>query len=711
MKDCPSPDTLQRLLDEALPEEECRALEPHLEACPDCRAILDELTNSSAAPWPSVPVTGPTPWLGSATSALDYRLVRYRARGGLGEVFEVRDDQFRRPVALKVLREQHHADPECRRRFLEEAQITARLEHPGIVPVHALAQANDGRPGYVMRLIQGETLQEAIRKFHQADPAGRDPAVSRLALRRLLAQFIAVCNTVAYAHSQQVLHRDIKPSNIMLGPFGEALLLDWGLAKDCAEEAPDPSSGAAVAVAEVAAATPGGLLSQAAGTPGFMSPEQAAGPGAEVGPASDIYSLGATLYCLLTAQPPFPSPGAELGWDALAQKIQQGDFPTPRTVNPKLHPDLEAVCLKALALRPEDRYPSALALAADVEQCLADEAVSAKRSPPWLRVRRWLKRNQRWVTPFAAAALVVLAASAVAAPVLLKAYAGEREARGVAEAEKARADEQRARADANLARAVEARKLEEKQRARAEANVERSIRVMDFFLERLRIEPALTLTQKNNRVLYLSRLTAFYKQLLADQEGASPKARLLIGRAYHGLGSCYALEGKRQEAEGNFLKAQAVQEKLKADAPDLPLRADATADLVITLSDLALLYRGWGRPEAAAAARKQLEAFFDFSSSPKQGSTYQIALRVARRFHDLGEYEESLIWQGKVIDGLEAQLRAGREGPEVRKVLGMFLSLRAMSLIHSGQLGLGANDLLRRVELLSQGTKPKTVGK
>src|SRR5262249_30038017 len=123
------------------------------------------------------------------------------------------------------------ADAESRRRFLLEAEVTARLEHPGVVPVHGLVHDEHGHPCYAMRFIQGETLREAIDRFHQADRPGRDPAERSLALRQLLSRFVAICNTIAYAHSRGILHRDIKPSNVMLGKYGETLVVDWGLAR------------------------------------------------------------------------------------------------------------------------------------------------------------------------------------------------------------------------------------------------------------------------------------------------------------------------------------------------------------------------------------------------------------------------------------------------------------------------------------------------
>jgi serine/threonine protein kinase len=157
-------------------------------------------------------------------------VLRPHARGGLGEVFVARDQELHREVALKEIQARHD-DPRSRSRFLLEAEVTGGLEHPGVVPVYGLGAYPDGRPFYAMRLIKGDSLKEAIGRFHQADVPGRDPGERRLALRGLLRRFVDVCNAVAYAHSRGVLHRDLKPSNVMLGPYGETLVVDWGLAK------------------------------------------------------------------------------------------------------------------------------------------------------------------------------------------------------------------------------------------------------------------------------------------------------------------------------------------------------------------------------------------------------------------------------------------------------------------------------------------------
>jgi serine/threonine-protein kinase len=334
-----------------------------------------------------------------------FHVLRPHARGGLGEVFVAEDRELHREVALKEIQGRYAHDPASRARFLFEAQVTGRLEHPGVVPVYGLGTHPDGRHYYAMRFIRGDSLLEAIHGFHEADAPGRDPGERALALRGLLRRFIDVCNAVAYAHSRGVLHRDIKPANVLLGPFGETLLVDWGLARPTGQ----PTGEAGASKALLRQATDGEVLTQvgaAVGTPGFMSPEQAAGWLGGQGPATDVYGLGATLYCLLTGRPAFTGPDVE----AALRDVQRGDFPPPRRVKPAVPAALEAVCLKAMARQPEGRYPSAQALADDVERWVADEPVGAYREPLPARLGRWARRHRASVMS-AAAALAVLALS------------------------------------------------------------------------------------------------------------------------------------------------------------------------------------------------------------------------------------------------------------------------------------------------------------
>jgi serine/threonine protein kinase len=241
-----------------------------------------------------------------------YRILRSHARGGLGEVYVAEDQELHREVALKEIQPEHAHNAQSRNRFLLEAEITGGLEHPGIVPVYGLGQYADGRPFYAMRFIKGDNLKETIKRFHQADRPDRDPGERSLALRQLLRRFIDVCNAVAYAHNRGVLHRDLKPGNVMLGKYGETLIIDWGLAKALGQragrvsEVPDNGPDERTLRPESGSDLIGTQMGSAIGTPAYMSPEQAAGRLDLLGPASDVYSLGASLYALLTGQAPFP---------------------------------------------------------------------------------------------------------------------------------------------------------------------------------------------------------------------------------------------------------------------------------------------------------------------------------------------------------------------------------------------------------------------
>jgi tetratricopeptide (TPR) repeat protein/serine/threonine protein kinase len=366
-------------------------------AAPPTRAPASE--DSAAAPR-TVP-----PTMAAAPAPVRYRRLREIARGGLGEVFVAIDEELHREVALKEIQDRFADQPDSRTRFLREAEITGKLEHPGVVPVYGLGAYADGRPFYAMRFIKGDSLKEAIERFHRNTEASSGQRA--LELRNLLGRFQDVCDAVAYAHSRGVLHRDLKPGNVMLGRYGETLVVDWGLAKVLGRgnEAAgvDDVPLTTTATADVTPTQAG----KAIGTPQFMSPEQAAGRLDLLGPASDVYSLGATLFCLLTGEAPFPRPGED-GVGPLLCRVEQGAFPRPRQVNAEVSRSLEAICLKAMARRPQDRYATVEALGQDVQRWLAGEPVSAWPEPLAVKAGRWVRKNRVLATAAAAALLVAV---------------------------------------------------------------------------------------------------------------------------------------------------------------------------------------------------------------------------------------------------------------------------------------------------------------
>ena len=352
------------------------------------------------------------PGAGAGSSASRrFRIIRPHAKGGLGIVHVALDGELNRHVALKEI-QAHHADhPESRARFVVEAEITGGLEHPGIVPVYSLGHDPTGRPFYAMRFIEGDSLKEAIDRFH--DPAAdRDPGRRHLELQKLLRRFLDVCQAIAYAHSKGVLHRDLKPGNIMVGKYGETLVVDWGLAKMMGT--PETSGETALRPSASGSGTGETLPGSAVGTPAYMSPEQAEGRLDLLGPASDVYSLGATFHALLTGRSPVDGPDVA----TVLERVRRGEVSPPRQVDPAVPPPLDAICRKAMALKPEDRYSTPHALAGDVEAWLADEPVAAWPDPWAVRARRWVRHHQKLVVGASTAALVALISLAGLAAVI-----------------------------------------------------------------------------------------------------------------------------------------------------------------------------------------------------------------------------------------------------------------------------------------------------
>jgi serine/threonine protein kinase/Flp pilus assembly protein TadD len=304
----------------------------------------------------------------------DYELLEQIGRGGQGVVFRARQKSLNRTVALKVINLGQWASKAHLKRFRLEAEAAARLEHPGIVPIHDVGE-RDGSCYFSMKFIEGGQLDEVVR---------RAPMSVRQA-----AQLIAnVARTVHYAHEHGILHRDIKPGNILLDANGEPHLTDFGLARLVESES---------SVTQTL---------DVLGTPSYMAPEQAVGKNAAVSNATDVYGLGAVLYQLLTGQPPFAG-----GTTYETIKLLEDTEPRqPRLLNPKIDRDLSTICLKCLEKDPKRRYPSALALAEDLERWLKHEPIVACHTGVFTRGRKWVRRNP--TSALLAASLIALAATA-----------------------------------------------------------------------------------------------------------------------------------------------------------------------------------------------------------------------------------------------------------------------------------------------------------
>lgn len=334
------------------------------------------------------------------------------ASGGMALVFRVRDRLLQRELAMKVLRSEPSSgatplpgsarDSQRVRRFLVEARLTAKLDHPGIVPVHELGVDAHGTPFFTMRLVRGSSLADVLKAARAGD--------RHWTLSRVLEVMLKVCDAVAYAHSQGVVHRDLKPTNIMVGAFGETYVMDWGLARGGEME---EHRGSLSSFQRGSSDDPITDDGDVIGTPNYMPPEQASGLQQQVGPRSDVYALGSILYQLLTGRPPF------------ADLVERGEAPTVlaallkreptpiRVLAPDAPKELVAVAEKAMSRDAGDRYPDMSAVAEDLRAYIDGRVVLAHEQGVGAELRKWLKRNR--VLAYTAVFALLSVASGVSA--------------------------------------------------------------------------------------------------------------------------------------------------------------------------------------------------------------------------------------------------------------------------------------------------------
>jgi serine/threonine protein kinase len=574
-----------------------------------------------------------------------YRLVSAHAKGGLGEIYVAEDTELHRRVALKEIQPKHAANPVSRERFVIEAEITGNLEHPGIVPVYGMGTYPDGRPFYAMRFVEGEDLSTAIRRFH----AGRGPDLTGLEFHWLLRRFVAVCNTVAYAHSRGVLHRDLKPGNIMLGPFGETLVLDWGVAKILGNgDVDDPSrremsadpNEAAIRLQSASESVT--LTGQAVGTPAYMSPEQAAGMLSDMGPASDVYSLGATLYVLLTDRRPFDGEVVDIIRD-----VERGRFDPPRFIQPRVPRALDAICGKAMARDPHERYPSALALADDIERWLADEPVSAWPEPRLDRGRRWVRRHQPLVAGSAAGVVVALVALGLAVPLLSLAWSNESAARHDEERQRivalhkaGEAIDQRAQAIKNLEAAKEERERAQAQQVLATEERDRVEKTLKFLVEIFR-RPDPSIDGRSLKVVdLLDQATSDLGRSLLDQPLMKATLYMALGETFGGLGMPQR-------------SLTAFQEALNLRRQQL---GDDHADTLASLHDLAMAYQDGGRLDRAIPILEETLQKRRAKLGDDHGDTIESMNALAVGYWEAGRLSQAIALYESTLEKTQAKV-------------------------------------------------------
>jgi tetratricopeptide (TPR) repeat protein/tRNA A-37 threonylcarbamoyl transferase component Bud32 len=408
--DCPSAEDLVRMVEGDLGQELVARLELHIDRCDSCRVAMSGLALGSTAR-PSGTSNDH-----SGLAAIDpehYALGDEIARGGMGRIFRARDRRLGRDVAIK----ENFVRAGDAQRFEREARITARLQHPSIVQVHEAGVWPTGEPFYAMQLVSGRSLDDAVAAAKTLD--------ERLAL---VPNALAVADAIAYAHSQGVIHRDLKPRNVLVGEYGETVVIDWGLAKDLNASAPEPIDDG---VRASAGQTEHGAV---IGTPAYMPPEQALGE--PVDRRADVYALGAILYHVLSGRPPVLGSART---EVLAT-VGAGELEPLGRVQPGVPGDLLAIVTKAMAFEREDRYADARELAQDLRKFQTGQLVGARRYTWPHLVARWMRRH-RTAVAVAAAAVIVLA---IVGSVSLREVV---DAKHVAETERATAEQNRGDAE------------------------------------------------------------------------------------------------------------------------------------------------------------------------------------------------------------------------------------------------------------------------
>jgi tetratricopeptide (TPR) repeat protein len=545
-----------------------------------------------------------------------YDLLDEIGRGGMGVVYRARDLELDREVAVKLLQERYAPESSTAARFVEEARITAQLQHPGIPAVYRVGVLPDARPFLAMKLIKGQTLDTLLKANASIDP---------------LAVFEAVAQAVGYAHAHGVLHRDLKPANVMVGNFGEVQVMDWGLAKVLggrALERPGGPDNAEATVAQTAirsqrdSETPFTQYGSVLGTPAYMAPEQAAGELEKIDCRSDVFGLGAILCVLLTGQPPYTGKDADSVRIAAVRGKTEEAF--ARLDASGADPDAAALCKRCLAFEPSDRPTTADEVASAVAalRLAADErANQAERDRMAAEVRAAEQAKRRRLTLWAAgtvAAVLLLGIAGTIAGLLREKDARELAVGKQKEAEAERDQKEKARVaeEAAKQKAIRSRKFAELKQKEAEDAREVATQQRRLALDTIRdVLLRVDDLMKNDVRLMPLRLEIIHRMLvdvdrIRDHALKNPLEDRTEALAYTRIGEIYFKANRITDGALWLRKAYAVVEKAAKDAADDP----------ITLRNL------------AASANQLADAEWRLGNGTRSRDLHAFALELRRRW-------------------------------------------------------------------------------
>ena len=624
--------------------------------------------------------------LGESTSAGSrFRILRPLEKGGLGQVSIALDQEFDRPVALKEILDRFADDPASRVRFLQEAEITGKLEHPGIIPVYGLGHDLMGRPFYAMRFIEGDSLKTAIAAFYGDAGLEHDRARRGSRLRELLRRFTDVCNAIAYAHSRGVLHRDLKPGNIMLGPYGETLVVDWGLAKPLGSvlsdaptegQPPSMSSGSTVTGGPIRLSVPVGsrdetIAGRIVGTPQYASPEQVAGRVDQLDASTDIYGFGATLYTILTGRARSSCAVSARTWKSRSRAIPSAGparSSTRKWSSSKLRTECSVgrsrtrgrstrrspcrwrqFAARRCRCGPRSGMTRRRALAEEVTRWLDDEPVLVYSEPLPERAGRWMRRHRTLVTSAAAVLVFGLLGLGGFATVLTS------KNRELDLKNAQMADKNRQMDAQNLELAGKNRELD-RQRKRAEAREALAIDAVKKFRDVVQTNPELknrSELEALRKALLEEPLEFFRKlrdQLQADQD-TRPETLARLAQADFELAFTTEEIGSTTDAIRSYAESLAIRERL---AREYPTVIAYQSDLAVSQNNIANLLMATGRLDEALASHRNALAISERLARTKPTVPANQS-ELALSYNNLGVHLDAM---GHLAEAIESYRKA-----------------------------------------------------